>query len=52
MRSLLLGHFVELVKLSGSKLSELGHKYPEVPVSENRGARHYNERCGGNLAVP
>lgn len=37
MRSLLLGHFVELVKLSGPKLSELGHKYPEVPGSEKKG---------------
>lgn len=38
MRSLLLGHFVELVQLPGSKLGELGHKYPEVPTSGNRGS--------------
>lgn len=30
MRSLLLGHFVKLVKLPRSKLCKLGHKYPEV----------------------
>lgn len=31
MRPLLLGHFVQLVKLLGAELCELGHKDPEVP---------------------
>jgi len=30
VRSLLLSHFVKLVKLPGTKLGELGHKNPEV----------------------
>lgn len=50
MRSLLLGHFVKFVKFPGSKLSELGHKYPEVSVSTRGETRHHNEQCEGNLA--
>lgn len=34
MRSLLLCHFVKLVKLPGTKLCKLGHKYPEVSVGK------------------